>query len=164
MSELPATLNVPAGRHVIEARAVLHESARRELTLEARSSYRLHLELAPLSNYRGLDRGYFFGGVAVTGALLLTAAVLSGVTLTARAHGLDAADRSMQLRTAELERDQTRVQHWAVGTDLALAGAALFGVTTLLLFFLTDWNGEHAPAHPNLSLRNESGGGAAAAR
>jgi hypothetical protein len=54
----------------------------------------------------------------------------------------------MQLRTAELDRDQTRVNQWATGTDLALGGAVLFGATTLLLFFLTDWSTEQPPPPP----------------
>jgi tetratricopeptide (TPR) repeat protein len=148
--EIPATLRIPAGRHVVEVRAVLHESARRELTLEARSEYRLRLELAPLSNYRGLPRGYFIGSAVLTGVLLLTAGVLAANTLAARGRGLDDAARTMQLQTAMLERDQANVQRWALGTDLAFAGAALFGVTSVLLFFLTDW-GEHEPASKSVA-------------
>jgi tetratricopeptide (TPR) repeat protein len=144
MAQVPARVQVPAGRHLIEVRAVLHESARRELTVEARSFYRLRLALAPLSNYRGLDRGYFIGSAGVTAALIVTAIVLGAETLAAHGQARDDAAASMHLRTMELERDQSTVRRWALGTDLSTGAAALFGTVTLLLFFLTDWHAEVA--------------------
>lgn len=145
VGESPAKVLVPAGRHVLEVRARLHESAQRELWAEPRGVYRLDFELQPLSNYRGLSPGYFFASLGATAAVTVTAAVLGAQTLAKRSEGLALARDSMQLRTPELERAEEEVRDWAFGTDLAIGGAILFGATTVLLAFLTDWEaGERA--------------------
>jgi len=137
----PAQLMLPAGRHLIELRAVLHESARRDLVVRARGDHRLRFELAPLSNYRGLSPGYFIGSVAVTGVLLVTGAILGVSALGASSDGVALAERHMQLKSPALERAQAKVGRRAVWADLAVGGAALFGTTSLLLLLVTDWNG-----------------------
>lgn len=151
--DVPATLTIPAGRHLIEVRATLYETERRELTLSARSNHRIQFELTPLSNYRGLGRGYFFTGAALTGALLVTSGILAANTLSAHRRAVDRAAQSMQLRTELVEREQARVRHWALATDLTLGAAALCGAATLVAYVLTDWGDEeHASAPPSMSL------------
>jgi tetratricopeptide (TPR) repeat protein len=146
---VPATLMVPAGRHLIEVRAALHESARRELVMPARSVHELRLELVPLSTYRGLSPAYFFGSTAVAAILFATGAALGASTLEARSHGLARADEMMHLQTRALEAEAASVKQRALYADLAFGGAALFGTASLLLLFLTDW-GSHddSTSHP----------------
>jgi tetratricopeptide (TPR) repeat protein len=140
--QLPATLRLPAGKHRIEARAPLHETAQRELTVEAGEQYRLQLELEPLSTYRGPDRSLFYVTAAGTGVLLIAAGALGAQTLVARDAGVRGAADGMQLRTAALEDSQAGVKRWALATDVTLAAAALLGTTSLILYFLTDWDDE----------------------
>jgi tetratricopeptide (TPR) repeat protein len=145
LHEVPGTVRLPAGRHVIEVRARNHESVRRELELEAGSQTRLQIELQPISNYRGLSRSYFYTGTGLTAVALLTAASFSAVTLSERSYAQDLARDSMSLRTSELNQALDQVDGWARATDLTFAGTAVIAAGTLLLFALTDWSAAPPP-------------------
>jgi tetratricopeptide (TPR) repeat protein len=136
----PDQVLLPAGRHVIELRATLHENVRREISISARETQQLAFVLPRLSDYRGLERGYFFASAGITAAVLITAGVFGTQALAAHDKGRAHAALAMQFSTPELESDRERVRRWATATDLALGGAVLFGATSLLLFFLTDWS------------------------
>ena len=156
----PAEVLVPAGRHVIELRARLHETARQEVTIGARQTRRLEFVLPRLSDYRGLAPAYFVSSASIAAALLVTAGVLGVRTLTLSDAGTEHAALAMHMRTPELEREEERVRDWALGTDLVLGGAVLFGATSLLLFFLTEWEQKEAPLALRASVINARAQGA----
>jgi tetratricopeptide (TPR) repeat protein len=159
-SALPASLSIPAGHHVLEVRARLYESSRRELQARAGETYRLHMELAPLSDFRGLARGPFVIGAALTGAGLIATAILGALTLAEHDSLQADARASMHLRTPELERERSAVRDLALATDLTGGATLLCAAATVLLYFMTDWrSGERlaqarlAPAPRGLQLR-----------
>jgi tetratricopeptide (TPR) repeat protein len=153
---LPTSIKLTARRHLVEVRAPLHETERREIILEEGSTTRLDIQLVLLSRYRGPDRGYFFVSAGLTAALLVTGAVFGANALTAREQGLNHAGDSMNLRTSDLDRDQHRIRQWTAGTDIALGAAAVMGATTILLFFVTNWDrAEPAVTRPRAADERE---------
>ncbi len=135
VAEAPGQVSVPSGRHAVELRAKGYESARQEVTVAAQQTRELHFELEQLSNYRGPEPGYFWSSVAFTGAATVTGSVLGVVTLFARQDAKDSA----RLNLPRLEHDKRRVRQLALATDVAFGSALVFGATSTLLYFVTDW-------------------------
>lgn len=156
VGDAPATLMIPAGSHQVELRAPRYESERREATFFAGSSHTIRFDLTPLSNFRGIGPGYFYAGVALTGALFVTWGVLAAATAAAHDSAVESAARSMQLRTESLEREQAHVSNWALATDVTLGAAAFCGAATLVAFALTDWGPEER--RPSVQWSPTAGG------
>lgn len=137
----PATIRVAPGTHAVELRAALHEAVRREVKLATGSTVRLGFELERLSQYSGLSSGYFwtFAGLTVT-------AMGVGVGLGVAALHADAVDESRVRRNRFLitQKEADGVQQLARTADIAFVGAAVFGASAIVLFFLTEW-GEQRP-------------------
>jgi tetratricopeptide (TPR) repeat protein len=133
----PGTLRVPPGKHLIELRAPVREPSRREVYVQAGASLSLRFELSRLSQYRGLHPAYFWTGTGLT-ALALGAGSAFG--LNALAQSSAGRDRRRQDAFLNTAADERAVHQNAVAADLAFASAALFGVTSLVLFFLSDWS------------------------
>jgi hypothetical protein len=125
---------VPAGTHVVEVRARAHEPLRRQVQVVARTSQSVHFELQPLPQYHGVPRVYFWTGVSLTGAALVTGAAL-GLRALGKHKDAEARERE-ELATVGDERPYRSL---ALASDLAFGTAALFGVGSTVLFFLTDW-------------------------
>ncbi|MDD9970127.1 MAG: PEGA domain-containing protein [Myxococcales bacterium] len=147
IGEAPGEILIPAGRHVIEVRAPVYETARREIIVGARDRQTLTVTLGTLSDFRGLDSTLFFVSAGTAAAAAATALVLGLHTAGVRSAGKARAERDMYLATLRAEEDQDRVQRWALATDLAIGAAALLATTSVVLAFLTDWDqDEHQPA------------------
>jgi tetratricopeptide (TPR) repeat protein len=131
---LSRELLVPAGPHVIELRARAHESARREVRVVPRASQSLHFDLQPLPAYHGVHRAYFWAGVGVTSAALLT-----GGALALRALSVEKDAEALNRRELATVEDERKYKNLALASDLAFGTAALFAVGSTVLFFLTDW-------------------------
>ena len=145
-------LHLPPGRHVVDVRAALHETQRREFQLQPRSSLRWRVVLAPLSDYRGPPPGYAWVGVALTAGTVLAGATLGALTLQARSDGLAEADASLRLRTPETEKAQRHVSDLALATDITFSAAALLAVATTVLILVSDWKPDAKPrAQPSIT-------------
>ena len=150
MGDAPGEVWLPAGRHVVELRAELRQPSRLEVQVGARETLRVRFDLQPLSNYRGLPPTYFWVGVGLSAAALGVGAILG-------ANALDQSNSASELGPLHVEDPHAagHVKDLALAADIGFGTAVVFGVTTTVLFFLTDWgDGEHEP-------RN---GGAARAR
>jgi tetratricopeptide (TPR) repeat protein len=127
---------VPAGSHVIELRARAHEPARREVRVVPRTSQSLHFELTPLPQYHGVHRAYFWTGVGLTSAALVT-----GGALGLRALGEKKDAEALNEDSVAMVQHERKYQNLALASDLAWGASALFAVGSTVLFFLTDWRG-----------------------
>lgn len=139
----PGAIRVSPGSHVIELRAALHEPGRREAKLATGSSVRLVFELEKLSQYSGLGPGYFWTFAGLTVAALGVGAGFGVATLQADAVG---EARALENRYLNTQKDEDDVKRLARVADTAFIGAAVLGVSTAVLFFLTHW-GEQADEH-----------------
>jgi hypothetical protein len=137
LGDAPATRLLPAGKHVIELRAPLHETQRRELDVRARGKHALHVELERLSQYSGPSPVFFW-----TGAGLTVVAAGVGVVFGVQALSDDEAgqERRKQDPFSNTIEDEEDVQRLALTADIAFGAAALLAVGSTVLFFLTDWD------------------------
>jgi tetratricopeptide (TPR) repeat protein len=140
LGHAPGDIQVPSGPRVVELRADGHQASRRSLQVAARSVTSVHFELEPLAtSYRGIDRRYFWSGVGLTGVALVTGSALG---LTALNQYNDAKELKRQHLLKPGQYGSTT--GLALGADIAFGAAAVFGVSTLVLGFMTDF-GEKKP-------------------
>ena len=135
----PGVIRVSPGRHLIELRAPLRESKRRDVNLAAGSAGRLVFELEELSQYSGLGPGYFWTFAGLTVVAVGIGASFGIAALDADADG---AARALQNRFLNTEQDEDAVKRTARVADIAFIGAAVLGASATVLFFLTDWHDE----------------------
>jgi tetratricopeptide (TPR) repeat protein len=136
----PGDVTVPAGRHVIklEARGRLPEQ--RELEVRARATQSVHFELEPLPEYHGIAPGYFWTGLGLSAAVGLAG---GGLAIAAAVKHRDNLERQdLVLPLYEEEKDKRRV---GIPAMVCFGTAALFGVATTVLFFLTDFHAAERP-------------------
>ncbi len=145
IGQAPGEVWVPPGRHVVELRAAVYESARREVRVTAGQTVDIRFELQGLSQFSGLSPVYFWVGSGLTAAALSVGAVLGLEALREDSAGHDREERSRYLN---LEEDEKRVKRLTLAADLAFGTAALFAVSSAVLFFLTDWEADEHPNSP----------------
>lgn len=152
LGQAPGDLQVPSGARVVELRASGYQSSRRTLQVVARALTSAHFELELLPSYHGIDRAYFWSGVALTGVSLIT-----GGALALGALGKHRDNQALR-RAGLLRYDDPRqrsAQKLALAADITFGAAALFAVGTTVLAFLTDF-GPGKPARdaaPSARLR-----------
>lgn len=142
VGEAPGDVRVPGGRHVVELRASGHSPARQEVQVPARDTRELTFALEQLSQRRGISPVFFWSAAGAT-ALCAGLTVAFGVQVTSARSDVDARLANSAARFDVTEDDRANIQRLALTTDIFVAGAALFGVGTGILFFLTQW---HSPA------------------
>jgi tetratricopeptide (TPR) repeat protein len=148
----PGRWLVPAGRHVVEARAELRESQRREVQLGAGQTFQLRVELERLSTNTGPRPGYFWTATALTGAALVTGSVFGVLALSAHEDGQDRAQYNLD---TQAEADRTR--NYALAADIGFGSAALLGASATVLYFMTDWSSEgRAKSSPRAAGREST--------
>ncbi len=143
--DAPGDVTLPAGRHVVklEARGRLPEQ--REIEVRARATQSAHFELEPLPEYHGIAPGYFWAGLGLTAAVGLSGA---GLAIAAQIKHRDNLERQgLVLPVHEEEGDKKRV---GIPAMVCFGTAALFGVASTVLFFLTDF---HASERPRASAK-----------
>jgi tetratricopeptide (TPR) repeat protein len=136
----PGDVLVPMGKHLVELRAALYESVRREVTVAA-GSLELRFELQGLSRYVGPPTVIFWVGVGLTTAALVTGTVLGANALAKQSSAKARERQDPFLNTRE---DEDGVKRLALGADIAFGAAVLLGVSTAVVFFLTDWKQDDA--------------------
>jgi tetratricopeptide (TPR) repeat protein len=140
LGHAPGDIQVPSGVRAVELRASGHQATRRSLQVAARTLTSAHFELEPLPSYHGIDRRYFWSGVGLTGVALVTGGAL-GLTALSQYHDAQHKRREHLLKA---EDDQHTMQRLALGADIAFGAAVVFGVSTVVLGFLTDFRGAEA--------------------
>jgi hypothetical protein len=135
---------VPSGSRVVELRASGYQASRRTLQVAARVLTSAHFELEVLPSYHGIDRAYFWSGVALTCAALVTGGAL-GIGALGRYHDNEHLWRR-ELLPANAAR-QRAARRLALGSDVSFGAAALFAVSTTVLAFLTDFRREQQVRH-----------------
>jgi len=154
LGDAPGTRLLPAGRHVIELRAPLYESARREIDVRARVRHGLRFELERLSQYAGPSPVFFWTGAGLTVAAAATGAVFGVNALSENADGKARMKIDRNLNTIG---DERRVDRLALSADIAFGAAAVLAISTTVLFFLTDWDAGEPEAKPRPSARAATG-------
>jgi len=144
----PGRWSLPGGRHVVEARAALHESSRQEVQLAAGEVLEIRFAPQRLSTNTGPRPGYFWATAAFTGAAVASGTVFGVLALSARQDGRARADYYLDAQT---EAERTR--RYALAADIGFGSAALLGATATLLYFITDWTPE---PHPPSKSRGSS--------
>jgi tetratricopeptide (TPR) repeat protein len=145
----PGRWLVPAGRHVVEARAALHESPRKEVQLAVGQMLELRFEPQRLSTNTGPRPGYFWATTALTGAAMVSGTVFGLLALSARQDG---QARAQYYLDAQQEAERTR--SYALAADISFGSAALLGASATVLYFITDWT----PGQPQPSKGRGSSG------
>jgi tetratricopeptide (TPR) repeat protein len=136
LGDAPLDVMVPAGFHVIEVRARGYQAERREVRVAAGAVHDLHIELEPIDTYKGLPQTYVWIGVGLTTAAAITGAVLGITALSKHEDGQRDAERGLWV-------DGQATKDLAIQADIAFGVATAFGVGTVVLAFLTDWEGSH---------------------
>lgn len=135
------SLSIPSGHHTIEVRSAGRETARREVALASGQSLSMEVDLATVGNLRGLDPVWFTIGAIATGAALVGGGVLGSMALVQRAD-VDACLASESCRFSRgFEGDARTIGDLALAADVLFATAALAGVTSVVLAFVTDFSG-----------------------
>jgi tetratricopeptide (TPR) repeat protein len=148
----PQKVFVPAGAHVVELRATIRESARREVAVVAGENRRVHFELQALSQYTGIRSEYFWVGTGLTVAALATGSIFGVNALSSTAAAERAAERRMSpAHEAALAR------HQALVADLCLGAGAVLGIGTAILYFVTDWEERSTRSATGPALRLYAG-------
>jgi tetratricopeptide (TPR) repeat protein len=151
LGHAPGDFQVPSGARVIELRASGYQASRLTLQITARELRAAHFELEPLPTYRGIDRRYFWSGVALTGVFLVTGGGL-GLRALNLYHDAQDKDEAMLLKPG----DQDKMQNMALAADVAFGAAAVFAVSSMVLAFMTDFRGsgdKRAPTQAPQALR-----------
>jgi hypothetical protein len=147
---------VPGGRHALELRAEGFLPVRREVEVAGRQRVEVTLELeraevnvtnvdnrtVQVTEEGGAPPAVFYTGVGLTVAAGIVAAAFGGKALAERGRTEDLSpyDREGIARGNERARDAALLGDVFLGVTGALA------ITTVVLFFLTDFDGDDAEA------------------
>lgn len=137
MGNAPGDVLVPGGLHVVELRAVGYEAAKKEINIAARERQTHAFTLNELSQYEGLSPVYFYGGVVLSAASLAAGSYFGLKALSEDQAAHDRIEEDGEFAVSS--EDQDRVKQLALTADICFASAAVFGVGTTLLYFMTDW-------------------------
>lgn len=161
----PGEVLVPGGRHSLELRAEGHVPERREVEVAGRQRVEVQIELrrAQVTNVTevteqhthqtvevteegGAPPAVFFTGVGLTVA---TGALALGFGVKALRSRSDAEDLNPLDRDA-IAAANADTKDTALLADIFMGVAGAFAVTTLVLFFLTDFDGDPDPDEPRV--------------
>lgn len=145
------TVRVPSGRHTIELRTGGYVPGRLEIQVLARGRVSASLLLEKLSTYKGA-RQWLFWTTAGVGAAALAGGGAFGIVALSQSDDAKARcpNASCDPATAEAWSANTAdlresIRRNALFADILYGTGVLFGVTALVLAFLTDWNGDKPP-------------------
>jgi hypothetical protein len=141
VGQTPSTVRVTSGTHHIEIRLTGYASEMREVELAVRQTVRLEITLHVVSDFEGLEPWVFWASTGIA-----VAALISGVAVGIAAL-LDSQSTSAIDTMARTQEDRDRIAGLALTADVLYGVAGLFGATSLVLAFLTDWDG-HGTAAP----------------
>jgi len=135
----PGRVLVPGGTYTVELRAKGYEAERREVTVIGQQQLTMEFSLSELSTYEGLDSLYFYSTAAATVAL---AAVGTVFGLQAMGKSSDADSGDPERNTEATLEDIRDTQNLA---DIFFGAAGVVGISSMVLYFMTDWDDEAAP-------------------
>lgn len=139
----PGDVFVPAGRHVLELRADQYLPQRTEIQVAGREEVEVDLTLSKarttvhITEESGLDPIVFWSGATVT---LLTGAV--GGVFGALALGKQSQADGLKDYDPERVQLAEDADSTARNADILFAVTGVLGVATVVVAFLTDWDGE----------------------
>ncbi|HEY8942703.1 MAG TPA: tetratricopeptide repeat protein [Polyangiaceae bacterium] len=151
MGTAPGSWLVPAGIHVVELRADLYEAQRREVQFSAGKTQKVTFELRRLSTYAGPSPGYFWAATAMTGAAVVAGTAFGLAALGTRAQGTERAEVSV-----DSSKQAEATQRLSLAADACFGGAVVFGITSAILYFVTDWSGQEQTATRRTSQRRRA--------
>jgi len=147
----PGRILVPAGSLSVELRARGYEAEAFSVQIASREAHTRRVVLEKLSDVTGASPTWFWTSTVATGVSLAVGSALGVAALN--------ADAAIERRLADpveqwrpTRGDDARVQDLALASDVAFGASALFGATSVVLFFLTDWDGS-AEASSSASVR-----------
>ncbi len=140
MGTAPGTVLIPGGRHVVELRAAGHEPSKREVSVAARETEPLRFSLEHIEEYEGLSPIYFWSGAAATGVAAIGGTYFG---IKAKSRHDELADRESSCGSiCVLPEDKDEVSDLAVTADVFFLSAAVLGVGTGIVCFMTDFSGK----------------------
>jgi tetratricopeptide (TPR) repeat protein len=144
----PARVLVTAGLHRVELRAPGRLDSRAEIELNAGETKELRVSLEELSFQRGLHPVYFWSGVGLTGAALVVGSAfgIRAVRLHNQARADLASDDPRTRFASAIDDPRPTIRRNATAADIAFGAAAIFGVSTLVLYAFTDFKREKKPS------------------
>ncbi|MFO0684362.1 MAG: tetratricopeptide repeat protein [Sandaracinus sp.] len=142
---------VPSGRHTIELRADGYVPAQADVQVLARASATASLELHELSDYEGIEPWPFWTSSGIAVAAAVVGAVFGGIALQQNADAVARCGGDPMCRTTAGWMENTEALAQSIRTNALVADvlygtAGLFAVTSVVLAFLTDWDGPSARA------------------
>jgi Tetratricopeptide repeat/PEGA domain len=148
----PKSALLPGGNHEVEIRAPGFELAKAPLQLPATAQKTLSFELEPLAKeYKGLRPPMFWTTSALAAGTAIAGGVLGFMALDERkrldqlkAEGEPACGRVYICGEPGADDPVKRISNLATTADVFFIGAGVFGVTAVVLGFMTDFSG-HEP-------------------
>ena len=151
----PLQLRVPGGRHVIEGRAEGRTSAWREVLIAAGTARKINFTMAALPKARRVPKSLFWTAAALSGATLATGITLGAVTMRQRAD-LRSRLRDDDTRFSVDESDKRALARRAHATDALFISAGVLSVSTVILYYFTDFAPVQSPVRIGLDQRTLS--------
>jgi hypothetical protein len=142
--KVPEHVLVTAGVHRVEVRAPGRMEARADVELKAGEARQLHMSLTALPSERGLHPAYFWTGVGLTGAALVTGTAfgLRAVRLHNQTEDQISSDDPSERYSSVVHDPRPTIRRNANAADIAFAATAVLGVGTLVLYAFTDFKKE----------------------
>ncbi len=140
VGDAPGWVRIPGGRHVIELRARGYSSSRQEVDVTSRQNTTAQFTLDRSS--ASLSPVLFWSGVGATVVAAGLGAVFGGRALAARSDvDARAASSDPNVRYSVGDADAERIAELSLVADVFFAGAAVLGIGTVVMYFLTDFGG-----------------------
>jgi hypothetical protein len=142
--EAPGAVLLGGGRHAVTLRATGYEPVVFEVALAVRQEHQRQVSLQPLSAVEGAPPAWFWASATAAGAALAAGAVLGAIALS-KSSALDArlSDPVEALTVTPADADEAA--DFALAADVALGSAMLLSATSVVLYFVTDWDGRGRP-------------------
>lgn len=148
----PQAVPIGGGAHTVAVRRAGYEPQQFEVQLAAGQTQTRHVELERLSAGGTASPIWFWTSTALAGATLGTSLVFGVLALQQSSELDDQLDHPVDRWRAD-PRQGERIADLALAADVALGAAALFGTTSVVLYYLTDWDGEPGEYSGPQSLR-----------
>jgi tetratricopeptide (TPR) repeat protein len=134
----PGDVRVAGGSHAVELRADGYAPARRDVQIAARTTQDLSIELESVIS--GVSPAFFIAGASLTAIAAGIAIGFGAVALSeqnALSANLASSDERMRFMVTQARIDS--MEQMALLADVFFATAAVFGIASLILIFVTDW-------------------------
>lgn len=149
----PGLVIVTGGQHTIELRARGYAPGRQQVEIAARTEQTISIPLDRLGS-GGISPAFFISGAALT-------VIAAGIGVGFGAAALSDHDRIQswessgdpRLRYQVTQEQIDAVAQNALLADVFFGAAALFGVASIVLLFVTDWGGSEQASPASATLR-----------